>query len=463
MPGQMARVLIVEDEAVVRSELKRLLQRHGHHVTEASSIREAMEASPTAFDLVLSDLRLPGAQGTELIAAAEGVPVIIMTSYATVRSAVEAMKLGAIDYLSKPFDPDELLLTVDRTLSEDRLKRQHAALRAESERSFPIAGMVGTCEPMRAVFERIRKAAPTDATVMVMGESGTGKELVARALHAQSPRKDAAFIAVNCAAIPEALIESELFGYARGAFTGAHSDHAGLVEAAHGGTLFLDEIGELPPSAQSRLLRTLQDGEVRRVGATGSRRADVRLVAATHRDLPRMVDAGTFRSDLYYRLKVVEVRLPPLRERGADLDSLADALSLRIAKKLGRATPRFSETARTAMRHHHWPGNVRELENAIERALILCDDVEVTPELLGLVDTNAPTMTPPTGVAGHAEDPSLTAYFTRFVEDNQAALSETELARRLGISRKTLWERRLKLGLPRPRRSGELPEKPAVK
>jgi DNA-binding NtrC family response regulator len=448
----MARILIVEDEAVVRGELKRLLHRHGHVIAEASTVREALEATPPTFDLVLSDLRLPGAVGTELIAAAEGVPVIIMTSYATVRSAVEAMKLGAVDYLSKPFDPDELLITVDRTLSEARLKRQHAALRAESERSFPIEGMVGTCEPMRTVFERIRKAAPTDATVLVMGESGTGKELVARALHAQSNRRDAAFIAVNCAAIPEGLIESELFGYARGAFTGAHSDHAGLVEAAHGGTLFLDEIGELPQSAQSRLLRTLQDGEVRRVGATGSRRADVRLVAATHRDLPRMVDAGAFRSDRYYRLKVVEVRLPPLRERGADLDSLADALGSRIARKLGRAEPRFSQQARTAMHAHHWPGNVRELENAIERALILCDDVEVTPELLGLTDVAPPPSSP--APPGPGEDPSLLAYFTRFVEENQPALSETELARRLGISRKTLWERRLKLGLPRPRRNG---------
>jgi DNA-binding NtrC family response regulator len=449
----MARILIVEDEAVVRGELKRLLHRHGHVVSEAATVREALESTPPAFDLVLSDLRLPGAQGTELIAAAEGVPVIIMTSYATVRSAVEAMKLGAVDYLSKPFDPDELLITVDRTLSEARLKRQHAALRAESERSFPIEGMVGACEPMRVVFERIRKAAPTDATVLVMGESGTGKELVARAIHAQSSRRDAAFIAVNCAAIPEGLIESELFGYARGAFTGAHADHAGLVEAAHGGTLFLDEIGELPQSAQSRLLRTLQDGEVRRVGATGSRRADVRLVAATHRDLPRMVDAGSFRGDLYYRLKVVEVRLPPLRERGADLDTLADTLGDRISKKLGRAAPRFSEAARGAMHHHHWPGNVRELENAIERALILCDDVEVTPELLGLTDV-APSALPSPPAVGPTEDPSLLAYFTRFVEENQAALSETELARRLGISRKTLWERRLRLGLSRPRRNG---------
>jgi DNA-binding NtrC family response regulator len=457
----MARILIVEDETVVRGELKRLLQRHSHVISEAASVREALEAHPTSFDLVLSDLRLPGALGTDLIVPAEGVPVIIMTSYATVKSAVEAMRMGAVDYLSKPFDPDELVLVVDRVLSEARLKRQHAALRAESERTFPIEGMVGSCEPMKGVFERIRKTAPTDATVLVLGESGTGKELVARALHAQSPRHDAAFIAVNCAAIPESLIESELFGYARGAFTGAHSDHSGLVEAAHGGTLFLDEIGELPASAQSRLLRTLQDGEVRRVGSTGSRRADVRLVAATHRDLPKMVEAGTFRGDLYYRLKVVEVRLPPLRERGADLDALTDALGARTAKKLGRSKPRFTALSRAAIHHHHWPGNVRELENAIERALILCDDVDITPELLGLDEPlTAPPLTPPvpastpTATHGSGDDPSLTAYFTRFVEEHQATLSETELARRLGISRKTLWERRLRLGLSRPRRNG---------
>jgi two-component system response regulator AtoC len=443
----MARILIVEDERVVRGELKRLLERHEHLIAEAASVREALEARPTSFDLVLSDLRLPGAPGTELIAPAEGVPVVIMTSYATVKSAVEAMRLGAADYLSKPFDPEELVLVVERVLAEAKLKRQHAALRAESERTFPIGGMVGRSEGMKAVFERIRKAAPTDATVLVLGESGTGKELVARALHAQSLRRDGAFIAVNCATVPESLLESELFGYARGAFTGALSDQSGLIEAAHGGTLFLDEIGELPAAAQARLLHTLQDGEVCRVGAAGGRRADVRLVAATHRDLPRKVEAGTFRGDLYYRLKVVEVRLPPLRERSADLDALTDALGARIAAKLGRGTPTFSAAAREAIHHHHWPGNVRELENAIERALILCDEVDVTPELLGLEEPAVVAAAPPP-----AEDPSLVAYFTRFVEEHQTTLSETELARRLGISRKTLWERRLRLGLSRPRR-----------
>ncbi|MER2563915.1 MAG: sigma-54 dependent transcriptional regulator [Myxococcaceae bacterium] len=442
------RLLIVEDEVAVRAEMKRLLTRAGHEVVEAGTVRDAREANPTAFDLVISDLRLPGGLGTELISATEGVPVLIITSYASVRSAVDAMKQGAADYLSKPFDPDELLIVVERILGDSRTRRQVAALSREAQATWAVEGMVGRSESMQAAFDRVRKAAPTDATVLILGESGTGKELIARAVHQQSSRKPGPFVAVNCAAIPENLIESELFGYARGAFTGANSDHAGLVEAAHGGTLFLDEIGELPLQAQSRLLRTLQDGEVRRVGATQSRRADVRLVAATHRDLPKMVEAGTFRSDLYYRLKVVEVRLPALRDRGDDVIELANALVARHAQKLGRAVPLFTPEATEALRAHHWPGNVRELENALERALILSDGVALTAELLGLDDVqrqSAPTKE-------SAEDASLMAYFKRFVEEHQHDLSETELARRLGISRKTLWERRLKHGLPRPAR-----------
>ncbi|MBL8941418.1 MAG: sigma-54-dependent Fis family transcriptional regulator [Archangium sp.] len=442
------RLLIVEDEVAVRAEMKRLLTRAGHEVVEAGTVRDAREANPTAFDLVISDLRLPGGLGTELIGAAEGVPVLIITSYASVRSAVDAMKQGAADYLSKPFDPDELLIVVDRILGDSRTKRQVAALSREAQATWAVEGMVGRSEPMQAAFDRVRKAAPTDATVLILGESGTGKELIARAVHQQSSRKPGPFVAVNCAAIPETLIESELFGYARGAFTGANTDHAGLVEAAHGGTLFLDEIGELPLQAQSRLLRTLQDGEVRRVGATQSRRADVRLVAATHRDLPKMVEAGTFRSDLYYRLKVVEVRLPALRDRGDDVIELADALVARHAQKLGRPVPAFTPEATEALRSHHWPGNVRELENALERALILSDGVALTAELLGLDDVQRQ----PAPTKESAEDASLMAYFKRFVEEHQHDLSETELARRLGISRKTLWERRLKHGLPRPAR-----------
>jgi DNA-binding response OmpR family regulator len=313
----MSRILVVEDEDVIRSELARLLARTGHDVVETGSVPEAMAAGAAdGFDMVIADLRLPGELGTTLIDSCRPTPVLVMTSYATVRAAVEAMQKGAADFVAKPFDHDEFLLVVDRVLRQSRLQRQNAALKQDLERSYAVHGMVGSCPAMREVFERVRKVAATDATVLILGESGTGKELVARAVHDQSSRHDAPIIAVNCASIPETLIESELFGHEKGAFTGAHKAHPGLVEAADGGTLFLDEIGELPLPAQARLLRVLQEGEVRRVGATGSRRVNVRLMAATHRELRQMSYDGQFRNDLYFRLRVVRF---PAAAPGAQL------------------------------------------------------------------------------------------------------------------------------------------------
>jgi two-component system, NtrC family, response regulator AtoC len=450
----MSRILVVDDEALIRGELRRLLTRAGHDVADASSVPEAVsEHAPLdAFDLIISDLRLPGPPGVELIALAAPAPVLVMTSYATVKSAVEAMKLGAVDYLAKPFDHDELLLIVDRLLAQVRLQRQVSAMRADLARAFPVAGMVGSSEPMRDVFDRVHKVAPTDATVLVRGESGTGKELVARAIHEQSTRRDAQLVAVNCAAIPEGLIESELFGHEKGAFTGAVSAHTGLIEAADGGTMFLDEIGELPAAAQARLLRVLQESEVRRVGATRSRRVSVRVIAATHRDLPQMVKEGAFRSDLYFRLRVFEVMLPPLRERGDDVRELARYLLERTEKRFGKTGLELTDEAWAAVAAHHWPGNVRELDNAIERAVILCDTGRITPELLALEDARDES-TSEIAAEGEA-GASLHDYFRRFVLEHQDTLSETELARRLGISRKALWERRARFGLPRTKQKG---------
>ncbi len=454
----MSRILVVEDEPLIRAELRRLLTRAGHEVAEAGSVAQATtEQTPLdAFDLVLTDLRLPGPPGMELIPAAAPAPVVVMTSYATVKSAVEAMKMGAVDYLPKPFNHDELLLVVDRVLEQGRLRRQVKALRADVARTYPVSGMVGGSAAMLDVFERVAKVAVTDATVLIRGESGTGKELVARAIHERSPRRDAPLVAVNCAAIPEGLIESELFGHEKGAFTGASAVHTGLIEAADGGTLFLDEVGELPAAAQARLLRVLQESEVRRVGATRSRRVNVRVIAATHRDLPRMIKEGEFRSDLYFRLRVFEILLTPLRERMQDLEDLTRHLLARNAKRFGKGDLELGAEAWAAIRGHHWPGNVRELDNAIERAVILCDTGRITPELLALDDVSTtetgrddllneqgPGSDGATGV-------SLQDYFRRFVLDHQATLSETELARRLGISRKALWERRTRFGLPRP-------------
>jgi DNA-binding NtrC family response regulator len=454
----MSRILVIEDEPIIRTELRRLLTRAGHDVAEAGAVHEAAaDYELDTFDLILSDLRLPGAPGTDVIAKAPGVPVLIMTSYATVRSAVEAMKLGAVDYIAKPFDHDELLLQVERVLREGRLTRQNAALKREVERVYAVGGIVGHCAAMRDVFERIRKVAASPATVLVLGESGTGKELVARALHAQSPRHDGPLVAVNCAAIPESLLESELFGHEKGAFTGAQAAHAGLVESADGGTLFLDEIGELPAPAQARLLRMLQDGEVRRVGATRPRKVDTRIIAATHRDLPKRVQEGSFRQDLYFRLRVVEIKLPPLRERGEDVPALARHLLEKACQRLHRPPATFSPEALMAITTHPWPGNVRELENAIERAVILADGPLITPGLLSLEPGGngafeTPELPEPgLGIEGSASPDSLEEYFRRFVLEHQDKLGETELARRLGISRKALWERRQRLGIPRTR------------
>ena len=441
----MHRLLVIEDEQVIRSALRRLLSRRGYLVAEAESV-EAAEAGHDLdnFDLIIADVRLPGAPGTEVIARAGGVPVLIMTSYASVRSAVEAMKRGAVDYIAKPFDHDELVMQVERILRQRSRERQQRALKTEVDQAYPVSGMVGQCPAMQEVSKRIGKVAPTDATVLILGESGTGKELVARAVHDNSRRREVPFVTVNCAAIPETLIESELFGHEKGAFTGATATRTGLVESAGGGTLFLDEIGELPLTAQSRLLRVLQNGEIRRVGSEQPRHVDVRLIAATHRDLKQLVQDGGFRSDLYFRLRVIELKLPPLRERGSDVIELARYLLDKACRRLNRPLTELPRRTLDAVTRYHWPGNVRELENAVERAVILCDDGLITPELLAIDnDPAAPAQQP-------ATDLSLEEYFRQFVLAHQHALTETDLARRLGISRKALWERRQRLGIPRP-------------
>jgi len=442
----MSQILIVEDEAVIRTSLSRLLQRSGHEVSEAGSVHEAENYALHDFDLIITDLRLPGESGTTLIAKAPTTPVLVMTSYASVRSAVESMQMGAVDYIAKPFDHDEMLLTVERILKQGVLERQNAVLKQDLQRAYPASGLIGRCQAMQEVSARIAKVAPTDTTVLILGESGTGKELVARAVHEQSARQSAPIITVNCAAIPAALIESELFGHEKGAFTGAISTHRGLVEAADGGTLFLDEIGELPLEAQARLLRVIQENEIRRVGSTQSRKVNIRLIAATHRDLQQGVNEGGFRSDLYYRLHVMEICLPPLRERGDDIRELAEVLLEKTRKRLNRPPIQFNNAAMDTLMQHDWPGNVRELENVIERAVILAEDIYITPQLLAIERT----FSEPSGTTQSSEDAlSLDDYFRCFVRENEAQMTETELARQLGISRKTLWERRQRLGIPR--------------
>ncbi|OUS30267.1 response regulator [Gammaproteobacteria bacterium 45_16_T64] len=463
----MSHILIVEDESVIRSALRRLLTRHDYTVSEAGAVSEAVDQYKLSdFDLIITDLRLPGAPGTDIIPLAEEVPVLVMTSYASLKSAVDSMKMGAVDYIAKPFDHDEMTLSVERILKERALVRQNAALKSVINRDYPISGMIGECDAMKLLFKRISKVAPTDSTVLIQGESGTGKELVARALHEQSTRAGGPMISVNCAAIPDTLIESELFGYEKGAFTGANTNRKGLVEAADGGSLFLDEIGELPLEAQARLLRVLQEKEVRRIGSVQAKTVNVRLMAATHRDLKALSKTGQFREDLYYRLHVVDLKLPALREREDDIQKLAESLLERTGNRMNTPNLFFSKDALLAINHYNWPGNVRELENAIERAVILCESEEISQELLA-IDVNisqlkhpnttsirsTPQFTPET--TDPEEDLSLEDYFQHFVLDHQDQMTETELAQKLGISRKCLWERRQRLGIPR--------KKPAIK
>lgn len=476
----MGNILIVEDESIIRSALKRLLERNGYKVTEAESVTEASQNELNSFDLIISDLRLPGAPGTDLITAASETPVLIMTSYASMRSAVDAMKMGAVDYIAKPFDHEDMIRTVRRVI-DDRQNQQKAQGQIsnpdaladdiytdESGDRAALGDLVGSCQPMQTLYRRLLRVSPADVTVLIQGESGTGKELAARAIHQHSSRRDNPLICVNCAAIPESLIESELFGHEKGSFTGATAARQGLVEAAESGTLFLDEIGELPMEAQARLLRVLQENEVRRVGSVHSRKVDVRLIAATHRNLKKLVKEGRFREDLYYRLQVIEIALPPLRERGKDVLEIAEHLVSKHARRLKLDTSvRLTKEAKDIMVRYDWPGNVRELENAIQRSLILADTGEISIDDLGLAQdewsvpetlaSSEPVVEPakPDNTSNQSdtqEELSLEDYFQHFVVEHQDSMSETELAQKLGISRKCLWERRQRLGIPRPKK-----------
>jgi two-component system, NtrC family, response regulator HydG len=443
----MSHVLIVEDEPVIRGALRKLLERHDHSVVEAESVEQANSHDLRDFDLIISDLRLPGEPGTNLIQQARPTPVLIMTSYASLRSAVDAMKLGAVDYIAKPFDHDEMVMAVSRILKERVLRRGHDALRADLSQRYPVSDMIGESQVMRQLLLQVERVARTDSSVLIRGESGTGKELVARTLHDRSERSRGPMVSVNCAAVGGDELEHQLFGVARDG-DGGHS-RRGLAESADGGTLFLDEIDELSGTAQGRLLQLLESQTVLRIGATDARRIDARIIAASHRDLDRMVEDGRFRKDLYYRLQVIQLLLPPLRERDEDILLLADNLLERISLRLNLKTGQFSIDARRAMSAYSWPGNVRELENAIERAVILADGQPITVDLLGIDISAVPTR----AFQDPVEDLSLEDYFARFVMENQDHMTETELARKLGISRKCLWERRQRLGIPRSRNS----------
>jgi len=369
------RVLVVDDEPGMTDLLRRVLSAEGHDVTCARSAEDAGEylgAEP--FDLVLTDLVMGGRGGEHLVRRVKeeqpDTEVIVVTAHASVDSAIEVMKLGAFDYLRKPLLPEELLHTVTRALEIKGLRDEVRALRRERENAALHGKILGRSAAMRQLFEKVRRVARTDATVLLEGESGTGKELFARALHAESPRSAAPFLAVNCGAIPGELLESELFGHSRGAFTGAHRERKGYFEAASGGTLLLDEVGEMEPRLQVRLLRVLQEGQITPVGEVRPRPVDVRIVAATNKNLRDEVRAGTFRGDLYYRLHVVHIPIPPLRERREDILLLAHAFLREYASRYGKEVQEIDPKAALILRRYDYPGNVRELQNIVESAVV---------------------------------------------------------------------------------------------
>jgi two-component system response regulator HydG len=385
MSERTRTLLVVDDEPGQRTMLRAVLTAEGYHVAEAEDGDAALAHVEAHFyDLILMDVRMAQLDGMAALKAIKarspGIPVVLMTAYGTVRDAVEAMKAGAYDYLTKPLDVDELKLTLARGLRHAALEEENARLRALVGCDVDVTTIIGTSEPMRRVFEAIALVAPTEATVLIQGESGTGKELVAQAIHANSPRRAGPLITVNCAALPETLLESELFGHERGAFTGATERRLGRFELAHHGTIFLDEIGELTPAAQTKLLRVLQSQEFERVGGTHTLKVDVRVIAATNKDLEAAVRTGQFREDVWYRLQVFPLTVPPLREHRDDIPLLAEhflkSYTERHRRRLRGLTPR----ALDLLMRYEWPSNVRELEHAIERAVILARGEHLTPE-----------------------------------------------------------------------------------
>lgn len=441
----MARILIADDEADFRRSVAASLEASGHRVEQAGCREEAIALlREGAFDIVLSDLRMPGPDGLQVLReAAVRMPdclFVVMTAFGSLQTAIEALRMGVHDYLLKPISLHaisskvELLLRYQATIAENR------ALRAALELDTPVTGLIGESEAIRQIHFSIAKVAPQDTTVLIRGETGTGKELVAKAIHHTSPRRGEPFLAVNCGSIPETLLESELFGHRRGAFTGADRDKAGLFQVARGGTLFLDEIGDMPVSLQPKLLRAIESMEVLPVGATEPVRVRARIVSATHRDLARMVATGAFRSDLYYRINVFEIALPPLRDRPEDIRPIAQHLLERLAVRMHRPVPALEADALGALERYRWPGNVRELANVLERAMVLSSGARISmEELPGFA---------PGSTEGAAKDPDNLAEARRRFEQAHVRRvlekfngSRPEAAKALGVSLASLYRK----------------------
>ncbi len=453
-----SKILVVEDEHAIRLALKGLLRREGHEVSLAENGDVAIEIlHEEVFDLVITDLALGrGKSGMDVLRAAkEARPetgVVMITAHGSEKIAVEAMKAGADDYVPKPFDNDELRVVVARSLERHRLERENRLLREQIQRDYGFDNLIGAGAAMRRVFETIQKVAETDLSVMIRGESGTGKELVAQALHSTSSRCSRPFVAVNCAAINRELVESELFGHEKGAFTGADRRRIGRFEAADGGTIFLDEIGDMAPETQAKVLRVLEERRLERVGSAQSIEVDVRVVCATHRDLEEEIKAGRFREDLYYRLNVVEIQLPPLRERIEDFAALSGRFLSQVALRLDREKKTLDSAALARLARHGWPGNVRELRNVLERAAVLSAGPEIGEEDLQLapssdeVSQSTPDLELPFADAKRQTVESFERqYLSQALREHGGNVSRTATA--IGMVRQSLQQKIRELGL----------------
>ena len=446
------RFLIVEDETTLRESLKRVFGREGYDVEAVSSAEEALtRIEGEAFDIILTDIILPGIDGIELLGKIREQTanqiVIVMTAYATLDTAVRALRAGAYDYVIKPVIHEEIKRIVRNALQTRALQVENVILKKQIDERYGFDQIVGESAPMRALLAEVRKIADSRSNVLLLGETGTGKELFARAVHAQSSRRDMPFVPINCSAIPENLIESELFGYQRGAFTGAAGAKSGLFEEADGGTVFLDEIGELDQRLQSKLLRVIDDREIRPLGSTQSRRVDLRFVAATNLDITAAVAGGGFREDLFYRLNVITLVLPPLRERREDIPLLIARFIEQFAGELGKPLATVHPDALKILQSHGWPGNVRELRNIVERVVLIADGSVLLPEHIpeSLRPAAQAPVAPvePAGTFGL----SIEEYTKQFILAHQGSCGEQEIAAMLGITRKALWEKRKRWGL----------------
>ena len=388
--GNKKRIMLIDNEEGLCRMMEAVLTDSGYEVKAYTRSFEAVEEfRPGEWDLVVSDIKMPGMDGIELLQRIKekepGVPVVMITAFATVETSIQALRRGAYDMLTKPFEPEELLYRVKNALSQRQLQTENRELKAELAGKFRFDAIIGASQGLKSVLERAEKIAGRDISILITGESGTGKELIAQAIHYNSPRKDKKFVAINCGALPESILESELFGCKKGAFTGATENRQGLLETANGGTLFLDEMGEMSFPLQVKLLRVLQEGEIRRVGASTSRKIDVRVISATSKILSKEVADGRFRGDLFYRLNVFSIDLPPLRERMEDISLLVEHFLAKHAAKLGIRIPHLTPDAMKCLMAYSWPGNVRELENCIERGLVLAEgaiDVDSLPDII---------------------------------------------------------------------------------